>query len=180
MPTVAGLDSRLRQSVELRSAHRHRDRRARRTRSSATSGRTWTTSPTASATASCSPRRIPTTSPAAVRRARCRAARRTCSHGSDAVDGARFRAYASHPGPGRPPLGEAAWLEALGYTSHRVVGQPRSCAPPRGHPRPPAPRRRRAASGDRGADPADRRGAHGGVPRRVGLLRAVGGRGRWS
>lgn len=35
-----------------------------------------------------------------------------------AVDGdARWRAYAGHPGPGRPPEGEAAWLEDLGYTA---------------------------------------------------------------
>lgn len=28
---------------------------------------------------------------------------------------ARFRTEALHPGPGRPPVGEAEWLEALGY-----------------------------------------------------------------
>ena len=28
---------------------------------------------------------------------------------------ARFRAFAGHPGPGRPATGEAAWLEARGY-----------------------------------------------------------------
>jgi ribosomal protein S18 acetylase RimI-like enzyme len=28
---------------------------------------------------------------------------------------ARYRAYAGHPGPGRDAVGEAAWLEALGY-----------------------------------------------------------------
>lgn len=27
----------------------------------------------------------------------------------------RFRAYAGHPGPGRPAAGESAWLEGLGY-----------------------------------------------------------------
>jgi len=33
-----------------------------------------------------------------------------------AVDGpARFMAFAAHPGPGRDPIGEAAWLEARGY-----------------------------------------------------------------
>lgn len=31
------------------------------------------------------------------------------------VDNARFRAYATHPGPGTPPVGEAEWLESLGY-----------------------------------------------------------------
>jgi mycothiol synthase len=30
---------------------------------------------------------------------------------------ARYRAYAAHPGPGRPAEGEAAWLEDLGYTA---------------------------------------------------------------
>ena len=30
---------------------------------------------------------------------------------------ARFRAFAAHPGPGHPPTGEAAWLEARGYTA---------------------------------------------------------------
>lgn len=30
---------------------------------------------------------------------------------------ARVRAYASHPGPGRDPIGEALWLEELGYTA---------------------------------------------------------------
>ncbi len=29
----------------------------------------------------------------------------------------RFRAYASHPGPGEPAAGEAAWLESLGYSA---------------------------------------------------------------
>lgn len=33
----------------------------------------------------------------------------------ESVDDARFRAYATHPGPGKRPTGEAAWLEALGY-----------------------------------------------------------------
>ena len=28
-----------------------------------------------------------------------------------------LRAYATHPGPGHPPTGEAAWLEARGYTA---------------------------------------------------------------
>jgi ribosomal protein S18 acetylase RimI-like enzyme len=31
------------------------------------------------------------------------------------VAAARFRAYAAHPGPGKTPTGEAAWLEAMGY-----------------------------------------------------------------
>jgi len=31
------------------------------------------------------------------------------------VSAARFRAYASHPGPERPATGEASWLEAAGY-----------------------------------------------------------------
>jgi ribosomal protein S18 acetylase RimI-like enzyme len=31
------------------------------------------------------------------------------------VGSARYRAYAVHPGPGQPAVGEAAWLEALGY-----------------------------------------------------------------
>lgn len=30
---------------------------------------------------------------------------------------ARYRAYAGHPGPGQAPVGEAAWLEARGYTA---------------------------------------------------------------
>jgi ribosomal protein S18 acetylase RimI-like enzyme len=34
-----------------------------------------------------------------------------------AVDRARLRAHASHPGPGKPPTGEAEWLEALGYAA---------------------------------------------------------------
>ncbi len=34
---------------------------------------------------------------------------------ADAVDAARYRAYAAHPGPGETPTDEAAWLEALGY-----------------------------------------------------------------
>lgn len=34
-----------------------------------------------------------------------------------APGGARYRASASHPGPGHTPTGEAAWLEALGYTA---------------------------------------------------------------
>jgi len=33
------------------------------------------------------------------------------------VDDARFRAYASHPGPGLPATGEAAWLEDHGYVA---------------------------------------------------------------
>ncbi len=32
------------------------------------------------------------------------------------ADAARYRAYASHPGHGEPPVGEAAWLEERGYT----------------------------------------------------------------
>jgi mycothiol synthase len=36
---------------------------------------------------------------------------------ADAVDEARYRAYAMHPGPGRPPTEEAAWLEAMGYVA---------------------------------------------------------------
>ena len=36
------------------------------------------------------------------------------SWGSD-VDRAQYRAYAVHPGPNLPPVGEAAWLEAGGY-----------------------------------------------------------------
>jgi len=35
----------------------------------------------------------------------------------DAVDRSRFRAYAGHPGPGSAAVGEAAWLEAVGYRS---------------------------------------------------------------
>jgi ribosomal protein S18 acetylase RimI-like enzyme len=31
------------------------------------------------------------------------------------VPQARFRAFAGHPGPGQPPVEEAAWLEAAGY-----------------------------------------------------------------
>lgn len=29
----------------------------------------------------------------------------------------RYRAWCAHPGPGRPPTGEAAWLEELGYVA---------------------------------------------------------------
>jgi len=36
---------------------------------------------------------------------------------ADEVDGARFRAYASHPGPDQAPAGESAWLEDAGYTT---------------------------------------------------------------
>jgi ribosomal protein S18 acetylase RimI-like enzyme len=36
---------------------------------------------------------------------------------ADDVDRARYRAYASHPGPGEAPTGEAAWLEARGYVA---------------------------------------------------------------
>lgn len=36
---------------------------------------------------------------------------------ADDVEHARFRAYASHPGPDRPPSGEAAWLEEHGYAA---------------------------------------------------------------
>ena len=35
------------------------------------------------------------------------------------VANARFRAYASHPGPGLEPTNESAWLEALGYEAVR-------------------------------------------------------------
>ena len=35
------------------------------------------------------------------------------------VAGARFRAYAPHPGPGKEPTNESAWLESLGYESVR-------------------------------------------------------------
>jgi mycothiol synthase len=34
-----------------------------------------------------------------------------------AVERARFRAYATHPGPGEPPISEARWLESLGYVA---------------------------------------------------------------
>lgn len=34
-----------------------------------------------------------------------------------AVAVARYRGWARHPGPGRPAVGEAAWLEAAGYTA---------------------------------------------------------------
>jgi ribosomal protein S18 acetylase RimI-like enzyme len=33
------------------------------------------------------------------------------------VGKARFRAYATHPGPGEPPVEEAEWLESLGYAA---------------------------------------------------------------
>lgn len=33
------------------------------------------------------------------------------------VSRVRLRAYSSHPGPGRDPVGEALWLEELGYTA---------------------------------------------------------------
>lgn len=36
---------------------------------------------------------------------------------ADDVPAARYRADAAHPGPGRAPSGEAAWLEARGYTA---------------------------------------------------------------
>ena len=36
---------------------------------------------------------------------------------ADAVDEARYRAYAVHPGPGQHPVDEAAWLEAMGYVA---------------------------------------------------------------
>ncbi len=36
---------------------------------------------------------------------------------ADAVADARYRAYASHPGPDLPAIGEAAWLEAMGYAA---------------------------------------------------------------
>ncbi len=36
---------------------------------------------------------------------------------ASAVDAARYRAYAAHPGPGLDPVDEAAWLEARGYTA---------------------------------------------------------------
>ena len=35
---------------------------------------------------------------------------------ADDADSARYRAYAGHPGPGLDAIGEAAWLEAHGYT----------------------------------------------------------------
>ncbi len=38
------------------------------------------------------------------------------SWGSD-VSTAQYRAYARHPGPGRDPVGEAAWLEGRGYAA---------------------------------------------------------------
>ena len=38
-------------------------------------------------------------------------------HRADEVDQARFRAHAVHPGPDRPPVGEAAWLEGRGYVA---------------------------------------------------------------
>jgi mycothiol synthase len=38
---------------------------------------------------------------------------------ADGIPNARFRAYAPHPGPGIPPMGEAAWLESLGYSAVR-------------------------------------------------------------
>lgn len=36
---------------------------------------------------------------------------------ADDASSARYRAYAGHPGHGMPPVGEAAWLEDLGYTA---------------------------------------------------------------
>jgi len=36
---------------------------------------------------------------------------------ADAVDHARYRAYAVHPGPGDIPTEEAAWLETMGYAA---------------------------------------------------------------
>lgn len=36
---------------------------------------------------------------------------------ASAVPRAQYRAYAVHPGPGQEPVGEAAWLEARGYTA---------------------------------------------------------------
>jgi ribosomal protein S18 acetylase RimI-like enzyme len=34
---------------------------------------------------------------------------------ADGVVAAQYRAYAGHPGPGEPPVGEALWLEERGY-----------------------------------------------------------------
>lgn len=39
-----------------------------------------------------------------------------------AVATARYRAFASHPGPGLPPVDDAAWLEALGYRATHWSG----------------------------------------------------------
>jgi mycothiol synthase len=39
---------------------------------------------------------------------------RPWTHG---IENARFRAYATHPGPDLPATDEAAWLEGLGYTA---------------------------------------------------------------
>ena len=36
---------------------------------------------------------------------------------ADAVPDARYRAYAVHPGPGKPATEEAAWLESTGYVA---------------------------------------------------------------
>jgi ribosomal protein S18 acetylase RimI-like enzyme len=36
---------------------------------------------------------------------------------ADGVERAQYRAYAVHPGPGLPAVGEAAWLEDRGYTA---------------------------------------------------------------
>ncbi len=36
---------------------------------------------------------------------------------ADAVEAARFRSYASHPGPGETATGEGAWLEDAGYVA---------------------------------------------------------------
>jgi ribosomal protein S18 acetylase RimI-like enzyme len=38
---------------------------------------------------------------------------------AEGVANARFRAFAPHPGPGLPPVQEAAWLESLGYNAVR-------------------------------------------------------------
>ncbi len=38
---------------------------------------------------------------------------------ADGAANARYRAFAPHPGPGLAPLGEAAWLESLGYNAVR-------------------------------------------------------------
>jgi ribosomal protein S18 acetylase RimI-like enzyme len=36
---------------------------------------------------------------------------------AESAASARFRAYAPHPGPGKPSVGEAEWLEVLGYAA---------------------------------------------------------------